>query len=197
MNKTRLWILIVAGVLFVGAFWVYYSGKLDFLFNRSQTMENIKIKAGDTITVDYVGKHLDGTVFDTSLETVAQEAGLYNPNRDYTQGLSFTVGAGQMIKGFDDGVIGMQVGETKTVEIPAENAYGARSDEMIVRIPLAEAGDVSQAQVGMKVVLGGMYPATVTEITDTEIVFDANHELAGKDLVFDITIKAINTDLKL
>lgn len=81
------------------------------------------IQSGDQIVVDYIGKHLDGKVFDTSIQTVAEEAGLYNPQRNYEEGLAFTVGAGQMIKGFDEAVVGMKIGETKTVEIPADKAY--------------------------------------------------------------------------
>ena len=97
-----------------------------------------------------------------------------------------------MIKGFDEAVVGMKVGETKTVKIPAAQAYGERSEENIVRFPIKDLGeDAKDAKVGMQVYLGGRFPAVITEITDTEIVFDANHELAGKDLIFDITIKNI------
>ena len=96
-----------------------------------------------------------------------------------------------MIAGFDEAVVGMKVGETKTITLPPEKAYGERKEEMIFRVPLEEAGDTSSAQVGMKVMLGGMYPATITELTEKEIVFDANPELAGKTLIFDITIKSI------
>ena len=117
---------------------------------------------------------------------------LWNPNRNYSEGLSFKVGAGQMIAGFDAGVVGMKVGETKTVKIPAAQAYGERSEENVVRFPIKDLGeDAKDAKVGMQVYLGGRFPAVITEITDTEIVFDANHELAGKDLIFDITIKNI------
>lgn len=151
------------------------------------------VKAGDQIVVDYIGKHLNGVVFDTSIQSIAEKNGLYNPQRNYEEGLAFTVGAGQMIQGFDEAVLGMGVGETKTVEIPADKAYGERKEEMVIHVPLEEAGDISGAQVGMKILLGGRFPATITAITDTEIVFDANHELAGQTLVFDITIKSIQT----
>lgn len=98
-----------------------------------------------------------------------------------------------MIQGFDEAVLGMKVGETKTVEIPADKAYGEKNEQMIIHVPLKEVGDLSGAQVGMKILLSGRYPATITAITDTEIVFDANHELAGQTLIFDITIKSIQT----
>ncbi len=164
----------------------------DYLAQANQDIKEDQIVAsGDKIAVDYIGRLNEQEVFDTSVKTVAEAAGKYSPQRNYDEGLSFTVGAGQMIKGFDEAVVGMKVGETKTVHIPAEKAYGARKDDLIVRVPLKEAGDTSGAKVGMQVVLWGMYPATITEITDSEIVFDANPELAGKDLIFDITIKSI------
>ncbi|HII02767.1 TPA: FKBP-type peptidyl-prolyl cis-trans isomerase, partial [Methanosarcinaceae archaeon] len=72
------------------------------------------IESGDIISVDYVGELEDGTVFDTSVKEVAVEAGIYNEQREY-EPLTFTVGAGQMIKGFDEGVVGMKVGEEKTL----------------------------------------------------------------------------------
>ena len=164
----------------------------DYLAQANQDIKEDQIVAsGDKIAVDYIGRLNGQEVFDTSVKTVAEAAGKYSPQRNYDEGLSFTVGAGQMIKGFDEAVVGMKVGETKTVHIPAEKAYGARRDDLIVRVPLKEVGDTSGAKVGMQVVLWGMYPATITEITDSEIVFDANPELAGKDLIFDITIKSI------
>lgn len=149
------------------------------------------VKTGDTIVVDYIGRLSESEVFDTSVESVAQAAGLFNPQRNYTEGLSFTVGSGNVVAGFDEGVLGMKVGETKTVTLPPEKAYGEKREDMIFRVPLEQAGDTSGAVAGMKVMLGGMYPATIAEINEKEIVFDANHDLAGKTLIFDITIKSI------
>lgn len=164
----------------------------NYLTSANQDIQSETVKSGDTITVDYIGRLNDSEVFDTSVESVAQASGKYNPNRNYSEGLSFKVGAGQMIAGFDAGVVGMKVGETKTIKIPAAQAYGERSEENIVRFPIKDLGeDAKDAKVGMQVYLGGRFPAVITEITDTEIVFDANHELAGKDLIFDITIKNI------
>ena len=81
------------------------------------------VKEGDYVRVDYTGKQEDGTVFDTSIKEVAIEAGIYNQKRDY-QPLGFTVGAGEMIKGFDKGIVGMVQDEDKTLIIPPEEAYG-------------------------------------------------------------------------
>ncbi|MFZ3233017.1 MAG: FKBP-type peptidyl-prolyl cis-trans isomerase [Patescibacteria group bacterium] len=89
------------------------------------------VKDGDTVAVDYLGKLEDGTVFDTSIKSEAEKTPKYNPNRDYSP-LLFTVGAGQMIKGFDKGVLGMKVGEKKTLRLPPEEAYGTGGTEEVV-----------------------------------------------------------------
>lgn len=163
----------------------------NYLENANKNLTDQVVGSGDEVIVDYIGRLDEENVFDTSVESVAQAAGKYAAGRDYSTGLKFTVGAGQMIKGFDAGVVGMKVGETKTVNIPAAEAYGEVNPEMIIRVPLEQAGNISGATVGMKVILGNMYPATITELTDKEIVFDMNHELAGKDLIFDITVKEV------
>jgi FKBP-type peptidyl-prolyl cis-trans isomerase 2 len=160
------------------------------LSSENKVMKEV-VNSWDLIVVDYVWKLLDWTVFDTSIESVAKEAWKYNPNRDYTAWLEFTAGAGQMIKGFDEAVIWMKVWESKSVEIPAEKAYWERSEEYVLHIPLEQAWDISGAEVGMQVFLNWYIPATIVDINDSEIVYDANHELAGKTLVFDITIKSI------
>ena len=89
----------------------------NYLASANQDIQSETVKSGDTITVDYIGRLNDSEVFDTSVESVAQASGKYNPNRNYSEGLSFKVGAGQMIAGFDAGVVGMKVGETKTIKI--------------------------------------------------------------------------------
>ena len=147
----------------------------DYLTAANTDIQKEKVATGDKIIV----------------ESIAKASGKYNPNRDYEAGLEFTVGAGQMIAGFDAGVVGMKLGETKTLKIPADQAYGQKKDELIRKIPLEQVGDLSGVSVGTQVLLGGKIPATITEITDKDITVDANHELAGKDLIFDVTIKKI------
>lgn len=88
------------------------------------------VKNGDTVAVDYVGRLKDGTIFDASIRSEAEKSKNFNPARDYSP-LLFTVGAGQMIKGFDKGVVGMKVGEKRTLEIPPEEAYGTGGTEEI------------------------------------------------------------------
>lgn len=163
----------------------------DYLTAANTDIQKAKVASGDKIIVDYIGRLDDHNVFDTSVESIAKASGKYNPHRDYEAGLEFTVGAGQMIAGFDAGVVGMKLGETKTLKIPADQAYGQKKDELIGKIPLEQVGDISGVSVGTQVLLGETIPATITEITDKDITVDANHELAGKDLIFDVTIKKI------
>lgn len=155
------------------------------------TTDTTTVQKGNNVTVDYVGKLPDGTVFDTSKEDVAKEHGKYTTGRNYDEGLSFTVGAGQMIAGFDQGVEGMKVGETKTVTIKPEDAYGARSEQNLITITKDKIPDADKYEIGMKVMSAYGQAFTVHKINDKDIVFDANHELAGKTLIFDITIKSI------
>jgi FKBP-type peptidyl-prolyl cis-trans isomerase 2 len=96
-----------------------------------------------------------------------------------------------MIAGFDQGVIGMKIGETKTVEIAPKNAYGERDEAKLITMPKKDIPDVDQYQVGMQVMSSYGQTFKVYEIKKDEIIFDANHELAGKTLIFDITIKNI------
>ena len=97
-----------------------------------------------------------------------------------------------MIKGFDAAVIDMQVGEKKTVHIPAADAYGERNDDMILHFPVEQVPNIEQISKGDKLFLqgpGGMpVPVTVLMVDETGVVLDANHELAGKDLNFDIEL---------
>lgn len=86
---------------------------------------NMAVEKGDKVEVDYTGRLKDGTIFDTSVESVAKKAGVHDKRRNYCP-LSFTVGDGTLIAGFDEGVRGMEPGQKKTVEIPPEDAYGTK-----------------------------------------------------------------------
>ncbi|WP_292373330.1 FKBP-type peptidyl-prolyl cis-trans isomerase [Methanosarcina sp. UBA411] len=147
-----------------------------------------RIENGDIISVDYIGKLEDGTLFDTSVKEAAIEAGIYNQRRDYKP-LTFTVGAGQMIKGFDEGVVGMRVGEEKTLTIPPEEAYGEYREELTREIPV-NAVDFTP-EVGMKLITDSGLTGTITEVSENNFVVNFNHELAGKTLIFLVRIVSV------
>lgn len=149
------------------------------------------VEKWNTVTVDYVGRLDEETVFDTSVESIAKACGKYTAGRNYNEGLSFEVGAGQMIAGFDKWVENMKVGETKTVEIPAKEAYGERDETKLITIAKKEIPDADKYEIGTQVMSQYGQTFKVYEIKKDEIVFDANHELAGKTLIFDITVKSV------
>ena len=133
---------------------------------------------GKKVRAHYRGTLDDGTQFDCSY--------------DRGEPIEFVAGAGQMIKGFDAAVLDMAVGEKKTVHIPAAEAYGERSEDMFLFFPADQVPDFEKIEVGMKLFLqgpGGMpVPVSVCEVTPEGVKLDANHELAGKDLNFDIEL---------
>jgi peptidylprolyl isomerase len=139
-----------------------------------------QVKEGDVVKVHYTGKLVNGEQFDSSV------------GRDP---LEFTVGAGQMIKGFDDAMPGMNLGEKKTINISPEDAYGVRSDEAIIEFPKSNVPEGMELEAGMPLTLsnqqGQPFPVVVVEVKDDVIVLDANHFLAGKELVFDIELVEI------
>lgn len=134
-------------------------------------------KQGDTVNVHYTGRLEDGTVFDSSRER--------HP-------LQFTLGKGQVITGFEQAVIGMSTGETKTVNIPMDQAYGPRREDMIVTVDRSQLPADLNPMVGQRLELTQMDDqamlVTVTDITESSITLDANHPLAGKTLAFDIEL---------
>lgn len=140
-----------------------------------------KVKAGDTVQVHYHGKLTDGTTFDSS---------------EGRAPLQFTVGNGQVIKGFDDALINMEVGEKKTVNIPVVDAYGEANQDMIMEFPKTDFPADVKPEIGQQLHLsdnmGNNFPVVVTEVKEESVVLDANHPLAGKDLVFDIELVEIN-----
>ncbi len=147
-------------------------------------------KNGDSVSVNYIGSLQDGTVFDTSYEKIAREKGKYDPNRKY-EPLTFTLGAGQMIKGFDEGVLGMKEGEEKEVTIPPEKAYGEYDANLVGAVPIKifeQSGLTPKA--GRTIEISGR-PARILSFNETSVMLDLNHELAGKTLVFRIRLEKI------
>jgi peptidylprolyl isomerase len=135
---------------------------------------------GDTVHIHYTGRLDDGTVFDSSRD------------RDP---LSFTLGSGQVIKGFDSAVSGMSVGESKTATISPEAAYGPRREELHLTYPREQFPDDMEPEVGqmlqMQTEEGQTFQVQVTEVADDSVGLDANHPLAGKELTFDIELVKI------
>ncbi len=150
-----------------------------------------EVKEWDNITVDYIWRLDDGTVFDTSVESVAKACGKYIVGRNYEEWLTFDVWAGKMIKWFDEWVVWMKVWQTKTVGISPENGYGLYDESLLLTAPISEVWDISGLSEWDTVFMWNWY-ARVAKITDEEITFDFNHELAGKTLIFDITLKEIS-----
>jgi FKBP-type peptidyl-prolyl cis-trans isomerase SlpA len=138
-----------------------------------------KIKNGDVVTVHYTGRLEDGSVFDSSL----------NEGREP---ITVKLGEGTLIKGFEDGLIDMSIGDKKTVEIDPENAYGQPNDMMVSEVPLLQVPE------GVKVddMLQAMTPSgpvnvRVLEVKEDVVVLDANHPLSGKKLIFDLEVVSV------
>jgi FKBP-type peptidyl-prolyl cis-trans isomerase 2 len=135
------------------------------------------VKEGDKVKVNYAGRFSDGEVFDSS---------------EGREPLEFTVGQGQVIPGFEQAVIGMEAGDSKTVVIPAMEGYGIRQEELILTVDRGQLPQNFEPEVGMQ--LQSQQPdgrpifATITSIEETVLTLDANHPLAGRELTFDIEL---------
>jgi peptidylprolyl isomerase len=140
-----------------------------------------EVKKGDKVKVHYTGKLQDGSIFDSSV------------NREP---LEFEVGAGMMIAGFDSAVNGMKVGDKKTADIPATEAYGEKNEEMVVSVPKTQLPPDLKPEIGQQLSMqqpdGQPLPVVVTKVEEESIEIDANHPLAGKDLIFEIELVEIS-----
>lgn len=137
-------------------------------------------REGDTVHIHYTGTLRDGTEFDSSRD------------RDP---LAFTLGAGQVVPGFESAVMGMRSGESKTVTIPADQAYGAPRDELMLRVPREQVPPNITLAVGQRLQLGRGDEAMlveVREVADDHVTLDANHPLAGEDLTFALELVSID-----
>ncbi len=135
---------------------------------------------GNRVRVHYTGRLDDGEVFDSSQGGTP---------------LSFTIGSGQVISGFENGVIGMAAGDTKTVHIPCSDAYGEHRSDGVLQVPRAEFPPNMPLEVGSSVQgqqqSGQTVTFTIMAVSDESVTLDANHPLAGKDLTFDLTLVSI------
>ncbi len=132
-------------------------------------------KKGDTVKVHYTVKLADGMIIGSTTD--------YEP-------LQFTIGEGRILPGFEQAVIGMNPGESKTIEVPASQAFGPHLDEMVITIDRNRLPGDFEPKVGEQVQFrqmdGQIATVRVTEVSESSITIDANHPLAGKDLTFDI-----------
>jgi FKBP-type peptidyl-prolyl cis-trans isomerase 2 len=138
------------------------------------------VKKGDKIKVHYHGRLTNGETFDSS---------------EGREPLEFEVGGGMVIKGFDDGVTGMAVGDKKTVNIPFIEAYGPRNPDMIIEMPKERFPKDMDIEIGMPLGMsdgqGQQFQVTIAEIKEEIVLLDANHPLAGEDLIFDLELVEI------
>lgn len=139
-----------------------------------------QVKHGDVVKVHYTGKLTNGEQFDSSIGK---------------EPLEFTVGAGQMIQGFDAAMPGMNIGEKKTINIAPEHGYGEKNEDAIIEFPKENIPADMKLEPGMPLTLsnqqGQPVPVVVVEVKEDVIVLDANHFLAGQELVFDIELVEI------
>jgi FKBP-type peptidyl-prolyl cis-trans isomerase 2 len=136
-----------------------------------------QVKKGDKVKVHYHGKLTSGETFDSS---------------EGREPLEFEVGSGAVIKGFDEGVTGMNQGEKKTITIPYDQAYGPRSPEMVIEVPKERFPGDMKVEIGMPLMMSDdedhQFQVVVTAIGENAVTLDANHPLAGKDLIFDLEL---------
>jgi len=137
-------------------------------------------KDGDTVKVHYTGKLSDGTVFDSSLDRAPMQ---------------FKLGGGEIIPGFEGIVRGMTVGETRSAEVPVEDAYGPRHEEMVMRVDREQFPPEITPEVGQQLEMqredGEALRITITAVEDDLVTIDANHPLAGYSLTFDVELVEI------
>lgn len=151
----------------------------------NQTGNQKTVKVGDNVSVDYIGT-VNGKIFDTSIENIAKENNLSMPNRTY-EPIRFVIGKGKMIKGFEEGIIGMKVGESKKLTIPPENAYGQKNPQLIQTVPIVQT--VPRIRTFPKV-----FEMPINQFTS---LFGTNHKIGDSvkipDTNVNVTILNINT----
>jgi peptidylprolyl isomerase len=137
-------------------------------------------KAGDTVKVHYVGKLEDNTIFE---------------NSKGRQPLQFTMGENKVIAGFEEGVLGMAIGEKREIFISSDKAYGPYREELVVSIPKEQLPEDITFEKGLKLMMpsseGDMVPVVIKDVLEDKIVIDANSELAGKNLIFEVELVEI------
>ncbi len=143
----------------------------------------MSIKKGSKVTVEYEGSLEDGTIFDSSSQ------------HGHSHPLEFTAGEGEVIKGFDEAIIGMNEGEEKTIEIESKDAYGEYNPQLKQKIPKSSLNAEGEPKAGMTLVIGTpdgkQFPVKILEVDEENITIDLNHPLAGKKLTFKVKVVKI------
>lgn len=144
-------------------------------------MANQKAELGDNVKVHYVGKLSNGEIFDQSKQE---------------EPLGFEIGKGQLIQGFEQAVIGMEAGETKTEQVPYDFAYGERRDDLVLELEKSKLPEHLNPEEGDQLEIkqdeGNNIPVVVKQITEDSLTIDANHPLAGQDLTFELELVEIS-----
>lgn len=139
-----------------------------------------QVQVGDTVRIRYEGKRQNGEIFARSPED---------------QSVQFKTGEGRVISGIEQAVIGMEEGETRSVVIPPENAYGNPRDELVITMERSSLPEELEIEIGQdlkfKSTGGEEVVAKITQVTDREITVDANHPLSGEEVTFDIEVVEI------
>jgi peptidylprolyl isomerase len=142
----------------------------------------MKVEKGNIVQVEYTGTLENGEVFDASSK--------------HGKPLEFEVGSGQLIKGFDTAVVGMQIGEEKEIKLSSADAYGEIKKELYKKIPRDQLPKEQEPKVGMMLSMqlptGQQVPVKITEVNEKEVTIDLNHPLAGKNLTFKIKVVEIS-----
>ena len=137
-------------------------------------------KKGDTVKIHYTGKLTDNTVFDSSR------------SRDPFE---FIIGSGQVIAGFEEGTLGMDIGQTKTVTIPCDKAYGPKNPDLVAVVARGHLPKDLDPKVGQRLGIhnenGQKIPVVITDLTEKDVTVDGNHPLAGENLVFELELVEI------
>ncbi|MFC6905888.1 FKBP-type peptidyl-prolyl cis-trans isomerase [Halalkalicoccus tibetensis] len=155
------------------------------------------IEPGDQATIEYTGRLTDeeGTVFDTSREEVAEEAGLAEsqPEREY-EPLTVEPGAGQLIEGFDEGLVGLEEGDSETITVPPEKGYGEHTDEQVIEQERDGFDEMlgQPPEEGMMIQTEQQQVGEIVDVTEEVVRIDFNHELAGETLEFDVEVVSID-----
>jgi FKBP-type peptidyl-prolyl cis-trans isomerase 2 len=154
------------------------------------------IERGDSVEIEYVGRLDDGTVFDTSRREVAEAEGLAEdqPGREYAP-LAVDVGSGTVIEGLDEGLVGMDAGDTEVVTVPPEKGYGERTAERVVeydREQLEEMLQGAELVEGLQLQTEQGLPGEVVDVGESAVKVDFNHELAGETLEFEVEVLSVD-----